>query len=103
MVEASSPSTPTIDEHELPMADIDVEEETTQKVSKKQQDKEQKKLKNKTRQAITVLCKAEDKPFEELVCEGPSKQMFVTHFGNGDEADQNLVIKYAEQQGCNVK
>ena len=29
--------------------------------------------------------------------------MFVTHFGNGDEADQDLVIKYIREQGCTVE
>ena len=44
-------------------------EETEQQAkskSKKQVDKESKKLKNKTKQAITVLCKAEDLAYEEL-------------------------------------
>ena len=28
--------------------------------------------------------------------------MFVTHFGNGDECDQDLVIRYVQEQGCTV-
>jgi peroxiredoxin len=57
--------------------------------SKKQIERESKKLKNKTKQAITVLCKSEDLPFEKLVILGDEAtgRMFVTHFGNGDEAD----------------
>ena len=62
--------------------------EETKNVSKKQKDKDSKKLKNKTKQAITVLCKAEDTPYEELFCQGTATPaMFVAHFGNGDEAD----------------
>ena len=49
------------------------------------------------------MCKAEDKPYEELIVDGPSKRMFVTHFGNGDESDQDLVIKYVKEQGCMVE
>ena len=61
---------------------------TTKNVSKKQKDRDSKKLKNKTKQAITVLCKAEDTPYEELFCQGEAMPaMFVAHFGNGDEAD----------------
>ena len=74
--------------------------------SKKQIEKEQKKLKNKTKQAITVLCKSEDKPFEQLVVGVPDDnknaatgRLFVTHFGNGDEVDQDLIIEYASQHG----
>ena len=103
MVEASNQNPPA-EEEQQPLAGIDViEEEPKKKVSKKQQDKDQKKMKNKTKQAITVLCKAEDRPYEELICDGPSKNMFVTHFGNGDEADQDLVIKYIREQGCTVE
>ena len=60
-------------------------------------------MKKKMQQAITVLCKAEDKPYEELVCDTPSRCMFVTHFGNGDESDQDLIINYIQEQGCTVE
>ena len=61
--------------------------EETKNMSKKQKDRDSKKLKNKTKQAITVLCKAEDTPYEELFCQEATPAMFVAHFGNGDEAD----------------
>ena len=61
--------------------------------SKKSIERESKKLKNKTRQAITVLCKSENAPVEKLIAAlgekgvGATGRLFVTHFGNGDEAD----------------
>ena len=61
--------------------------EPSKKLSKNQIEKEAKKLKRKQQQAITVLCKAEDKPYDQLVSDQPQKCLFVTHFGNGDEAD----------------
>ena len=61
--------------------------EESKNVSKKQKDRDSKKLKNKTKQAITVLCKAEDTPYEQLFCQEATPAMFVAHFGNGDEAD----------------
>ena len=33
----------------------------------------------------------------------PQRQLFVTHFGNGDEADQDLILKYLADFGCTVK
>ena len=42
------------------------------KISKKQKERESKKLKNKTKQAITVMCKAEDAPYETLFCQEPT-------------------------------
>ena len=63
--------------------------------SKKQIERESKKLKNKTKQAITVLCKSEDLTFEKLVSLNEATgMMFVTHFGNGDEADQDIILQY---------
>ena len=68
------------------------------KLSKNQLDRESKKLKNKTKQAVTVLCKAEDLLFEELFSQEPTLQMFVAHFGNGDETDQDLVLSYVKEK-----
>ena len=67
----------------------------TRKNTKNQIERDHKKLKNKTKQAITVLCKSEDKPFDQLFVGVDSKsadslatgRLFVSHFGNGDEAD----------------
>ena len=47
------------------------ESESSKKMSKNQIEKEAKKLKRKQQQAITVLCKAEDKPYEELISNEP--------------------------------
>ena len=69
-----------------------------QQSSKKQKDRDCKKLKNKTKQAITVLCKAEARPFESLFSQEPTTQMFVAHFGNGDEADQELVLSFVRDK-----
>jgi hypothetical protein len=61
--------------------------------SKKAIERDSKKLKNKTQRAITVLCKSEDEPVEKLIAAlgekgvGATGRLFVTHFGNGDEAD----------------
>ena len=55
--------------------------------SKKQVERDAKKLKNKTKQAVTVLCKAENLPYEKWVTKESTRQILVTHFGNGDESD----------------
>ena len=47
------------------------ESESSKKMSKNQIEKEAKKLKRKQQQAITVLCKAEDKSYEELISNEP--------------------------------
>ena len=44
-----------------------------------------------------MLCKAEDKSYEELFSDQPTPQMFVSHYGNGDEADQTLVLNYIRE------
>lgn len=80
MVEASLPQ------------EIDIKPEEKKEPSKNQIEKERKKLKNKTRQAITVLCSSQDTTFDKLVSvvgdKGESTgRLFVTHFGNGDEND----------------
>ena len=69
------------------------------KTSKSQGEKEDKKLKRKVQQAISTLCRAEEAKFEEIVTKNVTGNMLVTHFGNGDESDQNVVLTHAEKFG----
>ena len=71
--------------------------EEVKTISRKQVERETKKLKNKTKQATTVICKAENKPYDQLFSTVPTGLMFVTHFGNGDEDDQELVLQYVRK------
>lgn len=45
-----------------------------------------------------MLCKAEDLPYEQLFSQVQTPQMFVAHFGNGDEADQELVLSFVREK-----
>jgi hypothetical protein len=49
---------------EDPTLNVGVKSDEENKISKSQLDRSTKKLKNRTKQAITVLCKAEDLPYE---------------------------------------
>ena len=45
-----------------------------------------------------MLCKAENLPYDQLISKEPTGKMFVAHFGNGDEADQELVLAYVRDK-----
>lgn len=48
---------------------------------------------------MATLCRGEDLKFEQLSKEQPTGLMFITHFGNGDELDQELILKVLTQFG----
>lgn len=60
----------------------------TQKISKNQFKKTERKLKRKLGQGISVLTKSEECEFETLKSEQPTRHLLAFHFGNGDEEDQ---------------
>lgn len=37
--------------------------------------------------------------YNSLMTDTPQKQVFVAHFGNGDEEDQNVIYAYASKFG----
>ena len=98
MVEAIFTSSQQVED---PTLNVGVKADEENKISKSQLDRSTKKLKNRTKQAITVLCKAEDLPYEQLFSQEPTTNMFVAHFGNGDEADQELVLSYVKEKAGN--
>jgi hypothetical protein len=57
------------------------------KLSKNFIDKMNKKYKKKQQQAQGCILRAENKKYEEIIYDTPTKYMLVTHFGNGDECD----------------
>ena len=74
------------------------------KVSKKQMDREAKKYKKKVAQAQSVLVKAEDRKYEDIIWnKESSKYLFVTHFGNGDEYDQNVLMEFCSEKGGPIR
>ena len=67
--------------------------------SKNQIERDQKKLKKKQQQAIATLCRGEDLSYEQLTTETATGRMLVSHFGSGDEKDQDLLINFCSQFG----
>ena len=65
----------------------------------------EKKLKKKIAQAQGVIVRAEQKPYEAIIQnhDNPSKYMLVTHFGNGDQVDQDVLLAYFGSCGVTVK
>ena len=43
--------------------------------------------------------KAENQTYEQLMSTEPQAQVFVSHFGNGDEEDQNVIHEYVSKIG----
>lgn len=76
-----------------------------QKPSKKSMERLEKKLKKKIAQAQGVIVRAEQKPYEAIIWnhDKPSKYMLVTHFGNGDQVDQDVLQEYFEAKDVSVK
>jgi len=70
-----------------------------QQISKRQKVKQDKKYKKKIAQSQGTICRAEDKPFNEIISQEPTKTMLVTHFGNGDEIDQNVIQDFCAEKG----
>ena len=43
--------------------------------------------------------RAEQRSFEEIIEKDPRRYLFVAHFGNGDEEDQNVILDYSQKFG----
>jgi alkylated DNA repair protein alkB homolog 8 len=43
--------------------------------------------------------KAEKKPIDELISKEPTENLFVFHFGNGDEEDQKVLLEFCQKYG----
>jgi hypothetical protein len=67
--------------------------------SKNKIDRDRKKLIRKKQTAITTLCRGEDLSYEDLTVSHPTGKLLVTHFGNGDERDQDLLLDYCGRFG----
>lgn len=57
------------------------------------------KINKKLTQGVKVLTNIEKKSWEELVSKNPTKNLFVLHFGSGDEEDFLGVSNFAEKFG----
>jgi hypothetical protein len=67
--------------------------------SKNKIERDLKKLKKKQQQAVATLCRGENLTYDQLTTETATGRMLVTHFGNGDETDQTLVLNYCRKFG----
>ena len=67
--------------------------------SKNALERDRKKLVRKQQTAIHTLCKGEDLSYEQLAVALPTGKMLVTHFGSGDEKDQDLLLDFCAQFG----
>jgi hypothetical protein len=67
--------------------------------SKNALERDRKKLVRKQQTAIHTLCKGEDLSYEQLTVAEPTGKMLVTHFGSGDEKDQDLLIDFCSKFG----
>ena len=54
---------------------------------KKEKEKRDKIIKKKLGRINHMLISAENKPYEEIICQDLSRHYIVVHFGNGDEDD----------------
>ena len=75
----------------------------TDQPSKAFLEKQAKKIKKKIAQAQGAIVRAEEVPFEKIISLEPTEHVLVTHFGNGDEIDQNVLLDFFEERKLNEK
>ena len=73
--------------------------------SKKAKERQEKKYKKKIAQAQATLLRSEGKKYAELINlnDRPSPCLLITHFGNGDEVDQNVLVDFCKRKGGPLK
>lgn len=81
-------------------SDLNLEENKTDSTKPKTKTKEDKKSNRKMAKAISIITFHEKKSAEELFTETISNNIWVYHFGNGDEDDQKGLKDYFSQFSC---
>lgn len=70
-------------------------------ISKNQKKKTEKKFSKKHAKSINVILFNENKKYEEIISNIPTNNVFVYHYGNGDEDDQIGLMNYFKQK-CRI-